>query len=48
MISYKKPIFSKILIAIILTILIGGGILAWQYFGIPEEAESKFSKIEKP
>ena len=32
--------FSKILIVVILAALIGGGILAWQYLGAPEEAET--------
>jgi len=29
--------FSKILISAILIVLVGGGIFAWQYFGVPKE-----------
>ena len=39
--------FSKIWIIIILIIFVAGGILAWQYFGVPEE-EVKAPEVKAP
>ena len=39
--------FSKIWILIILAVFIAGGIFAWQYFGVPEEAKDKQVKIQE-
>lgn len=36
--------FSKILISVIIVVLIGGGILTWQYLGIPQQEEKKILK----
>jgi len=41
----QNKAFSKILILMILVVLAGGGIFAWQYFGGPEE-ETKISEDE--
>lgn len=38
--------FSKILILVILVVLAGGGIFAWQYFGVPEWVEELVTSEE--
>lgn len=43
----KSQAFSKILILVILIVLAGGGVLAWQYFGVPEKITEEPEEVTK-